>query len=55
MNTPFDLIYKYINDPDDFRMPYVNYGRTDLEVMQEKYRQLTIYPRNYLERRFIVR
>ena len=30
----------YINDPADFKMPYLVYGRCDLERMYERYQRL---------------
>lgn len=31
---------EYQNDPEDFQMPYRLYGKTDLEVMAQKYDRL---------------
>lgn len=30
-----------VNDMDDFKMPYRLYGKTDLEVMLDKYQRLS--------------
>lgn len=30
-----------VNDLDDFKMPYRLYGRTDLEIMIDKYQKLS--------------
>lgn len=40
------------NDPQDFKMPYKHYGKTDEELMKQKYESLSNKPK-YLEVRFI--
>jgi hypothetical protein len=32
---------EYLNDPDDFKMPYRLYGKTDLENMLHRYQKLS--------------
>ena len=39
-NNPFALQPEMQNDMDDFKMPYRLYGKTDLEIMIDKYNKL---------------
>lgn len=41
---------EYINNPDDFKMPYKLYGPVDLEVMLEKYNRLRKASYGYIVR-----
>lgn len=40
--------YVYQNDMQDFQMPYKNAGKFDIEIMKEKYKNLSNEPKNYL-------
>jgi len=41
LNNPFDFNIEFINNMEDFKMPYRLYGKTDLEIMVRKYQKLS--------------
>lgn len=52
LKNPFERILEVTNDPDDFKVPYKIYGRTDLEVMLDKYNRLTNNAKHPLVQRY---
>jgi hypothetical protein len=49
----FERLMEYENNMDGLIMPYLNFGSTDLQIMQEKYKNLTNKPTHYLETRYL--
>lgn len=39
--NPFDDTVRYENNLEDFKLPYTLQSKTDIEVMQRRYQQLT--------------
>jgi len=41
--NPYSLRVSFINDLEDFKMPYGSYTPTDQEVMKRRYQELNNY------------
>lgn len=48
--NPFKPELFYENDLDDFKMPYKIYGKTDMEIMKDKYMKLRKSSHGYIVR-----
>lgn len=50
LQNPFDQTNQYENDLADFKLPYQLQSRTDKEVMQRRYQELTKSTHKYIVR-----
>lgn len=50
LQNPFDETNQYENDLADFKLPYQLQSRTDKEVMQRRYQELTKSTHGYIVR-----
>lgn len=48
--NPFDDSVRYENNLEDFKLPYTLQSKTDLEVMQRRYQELTKSTYGYIVR-----
>lgn len=49
----FERLIEHENNMDDFKMPYRYFGNIDMQIMQERYRNLSNKPTHYLETRYL--